>query len=81
MANYKQWDGTTLGSLTACPSCYVTLNLCYGSTADALCCGSATPAVVYVAPGETFASNSGLYSDNTLTTVATSGYYSDDVSC
>ena len=62
------------------------LALCYATTELALCCGTSTPAVVFVAGLNVanLASVTGLlYTSNTLVTESPDGYYSDDqaISC
>ena len=79
---YRNYDGQTGLFLTPainCPGCSQSLFLCYAAkSADDLCCGNATTVQVWVAQGETFLNNSGLYQDASLTTAATNGLYSDN---
>lgn len=81
MANYRQQSSGTLGSLTACPTCYDTLNLLFSSSETVACCdtgggGSAPFSVtVYVAQGETFTTATMFYDDTALTTAEINGYY------
>jgi hypothetical protein len=77
--NYRQWNGSAFTSLqtTLCPSCFTTLTLCYSSVSAAdLCCNNSTTVTVYLAPGETFENNTGMYSNQSLTTAAADGFYS-----
>jgi hypothetical protein len=77
LAGSRYWDGSTLTALSACGSCYTQLSLCYTSVdATTLCCGISLPAIVYVAFGETFNSNTGIYSNPGLTSAAPDGWYS-----
>lgn len=84
MPNYRQQTTTSLGTSTACPSCTPTfsqLTLCFAATENTLCCGTSTQSIVYVGyqANPTLANVTGLlYSNNTLTTQATAGFYSDD---
>lgn len=84
MPNYRQQTTTSLGTSTACPSCTPTfsqLTLCFATTENTLCCGTSTQSIVYVGyqANPTLANVTGLlYSNNTLTTQATAGFYSDD---
>ena len=80
---YRYWSGSafTTTTTTPCPSCFTTLNLCYAVSANALCCGTPTAVTVYVAAGETFYNNSGLYSNTGLSTAAAIGFYSNTVGC
>lgn len=79
---YRNYDGQTGSFLTPainCPGCSQPLFLCYAAkTANDLCCGNATTVQVWVAQGETFLNNSGLYQDASLTTAAPNGFYSDN---
>lgn len=76
------------GPFANCTACeddsitYETLLLCYHATdATQLCCGGASPVTVFVASGETFENNTGLFSENTLTNAAPNGFYSNDLTC
>lgn len=79
---YRNYDGQTGLFLTPainCSGCSQSLFLCYAAkSADDLCCGNATTVQVWVAQGETFLNNSGLYQDASLTTAAPNGFYSDN---
>ena len=78
---YRYWNGSAFSSLTVstCPSCFTSLSLCYSSTsANDLCCNTSTNVTVYVAAGETFLNNTGLYSDSSLSNAAPNGYYSQN---
>ena len=58
----------------------ISLNLCFSSVSESeLCCGSANPVTVWVEDGETFNTAINLYADESLTTLATDGWYSDDL--
>ena len=79
--NYRQWNGSAFTSLqtTLCPSCFTTLTLCYSSTSAAnLCCNNSTTVTVYVAAGQTFENNTGMYSNSSLTAAAPNGFYSNN---
>jgi len=78
MATYRQQTGATLGTSQTCATCSTQLTLCYASTISVLCCGSSTTATVFVASGATFATATNLYSEATLTTLATAGFYSSN---
>ena len=66
----------------ACPTCATSLILCYASKdINDLCCGKGISVQRWVASGETFANNSGLFMNSDLSTPATLGYYSDNVGC
>jgi len=82
MVAFTNYDGQTGLFLTPainCPGCSQSLFLCYAAkSADDLCCGNATTVQVWVAQGETFLNNSGLYQDASLTTAAPNGFYSDN---
>jgi len=65
-----------------CPACATSLILCYASKdVKELCCGRGISVQRWVAQGETFANNNGLFMNPGLTTPATLGYYSDNVGC
>ena len=81
MATYRQQTGGTLGSSQTCATCSTQLSLCYSAVLNTLCCGTSTPATVFVASGATFATAVNLYSEDTLTTLATAGYYSSNGTC
>ena len=77
--NYREWSGTAFVSLLSalCPSCFNSLTLCYSSvSATDLCCNNSTTVTVYLAAGETFENNTGMYSNQSLTTAAADGFYS-----
>ena len=77
--NWREWSGTAFVSLLSvlCPSCFNTLTLCYSSvSATDLCCNNSTTVTVYLAAGETFENNTGMYSNQSLTTAAADGFYS-----
>jgi hypothetical protein len=77
--NWREWSGTAFVSLLSvlCPSCFNTLILCYSSvSATDLCCNNSTTVTVYLAAGETFENNTGMYSNQSLTTAAADGFYS-----
>ena len=77
--NYREWSGTAFVSLLSvlCPSCFNALTLCYSSvSATDLCCNNSTTVTVYLAAGETFENNTGMYSNQSLTTAAADGFYS-----
>ncbi len=84
MPNYRQQTANALGASTACPTCLpdsTQLSLCYATTENALCCATSTSSVVFVAGLNVpdLANVTGLlYSNNTLTTQAAIGFYSDD---
>jgi len=84
MPNYRQQTANALGASTACPTCLpdsTQLSLCYATTENALCCATSTSSVVFVAGWNVpdLANVTGLlYSNNTLTTQAATGFYSDD---
>lgn len=88
MSNYRQQSGGTLGSLTTCPTCYDTLTLGYApsnTNEETACCGtiggSSAPysVTVYVAQGSTFSTATMFYSDTSLTTVSSAGWYTENV--
>ena len=81
MATYRQQTGGTLGSSQTCATCSTQLSLCYSAVLNTLCCGTSTAATVFVASGATFATAVNLYSEATLTTLATAGYYSSNGTC
>lgn len=58
-----------------------TLNLCYATTENDLCCGLSTPVTVFVASGETYNTASMFYMDASLTTPAADGFYSQNATC
>ena len=79
--NYRYWNGTIFTSalISACPSCFTTLTLCYSSTSAAnLCCNNSNTVTVYVALGQTFENNTGMYSNQSLTTAAADVFYSSN---
>ena len=78
---YRFWNGSAFPSLTTtpCPSCATALSLCYSSSSvNDLCCNTSSTVTVYVASGETFINNNGLYTTSSLTTAAPNGYYSQN---
>lgn len=79
---YRNYDGQTGLFLTPainCPGCSQSLFLCYAAkSAYDVCCNNASTVQVWVAQGETFANNSGLYQDSSLTIPAPNGFYSDN---
>lgn len=72
--SYRQMSGSVLGAVTACPGCYVGVTLDYNTTANNLCCISQTSGSYFIDYGTTFATTSGVYSDN-IGTPATDGFY------
>lgn len=79
MANFRQQTNSALGTSTVCSACSTTLFLCFSSvSADELCCVISSNVTVYVPSGQTFQNATNLYADSTLTTLATSGWYSDN---
>ncbi len=82
-SGYRIWNGAAFTtSIQSCPGCANRLDLCYSSVSENdLCCGNAQTAVCYVASGETFLQNTGLYIDPNLQTYAPDGWYSDDINC
>lgn len=51
-------------------------NLCFGATAAAACCGC-VPSGTYFLNGASLTTSTAIYTDNTLTTAAANGFYSD----
>jgi len=80
---HRYWNGSafTTTTTTPCPSCFVSLELCYATTQNTLCCGTATSVNVFVGAGETFLNNNGLFSNQALTIAAANGFYSDNITC
>jgi hypothetical protein len=79
--DYRYFNGTIFTSalMAVCPSCFTTLTLCYSSTSAAnLCCSNSTTVTVYVAAGQTFENNTGMYSNSSLTSAAPNGFYSNN---
>ena len=66
------------------PPAFSQLTLCFSTLKNSLCCGTSTQSIVYVAYQSgtpTLANVTGLlYSNNTLTTQAATGFYSEDAS-
>lgn len=79
---YRNYDGQTGAFLTQainCSTCSQPLFLCYSATtAQDVCCNNPGYVQVWVAPGETFLNNSGIYQDPSLSTPAPNGFYSDN---
>ena len=83
-AGVRYWDGTSFGALLPCGACFTTLSLLYSAVdEDDLCCDEAFTScvTVYVAAGQTFTNNTGIYQDQALTTPAADGFYKVDSSC
>ena len=86
MSTYRVLSNGALGSSTACPTCYDTLNLLYTGQggASAACCnatGGSSPIVVtiYVAEGSTFANATMFYDNTILSDVSRNGYWTENV--
>ena len=79
-SGYRYWSGTAFTSTAqACPTCYTELTLCFNSvSASNVCCTTATEVTRYVAAGQTFQNNTGMYNNTGLTVAATDGYYSEN---
>jgi len=79
--NYRTWNGSAFTSTAIlCPSCFTGIFLDYSPiSANVLCCGDPAYDIYYVAAGETFWNNTGLYEDQALTTPAPDGYYKPHV--
>jgi len=80
MANFRKQTSAELEVLTGCPSCSTELSLCFSATsADELCCGTATPSTVWIDSSYTFTNAPDLFTTSAMTTKATTGWYSDDL--
>jgi len=79
MADYRQQSTGSLGTATACPSCYTAIQLYFSSvSADDLCCNVNSTSTYYLAPGVAgFSTASVIYSNNTGT-VASDGFYREN---
>lgn len=77
----KQFNGTSAaGQPVDCATCFETLTgIRYSNTeAEDVCCDVTATGTYYVSQGQTFATATTLYTDQTLTTVAPGGFYSND---
>lgn len=79
-SGYRYWSGSAFTTTAQiCPTCYTELTLCFNSVSAAnVCCSSATQVARYVAAGQTFQNNTGMYNNTGLTVAATDGYYSEN---
>ncbi len=80
----RYWDGTSFGTLLPCGACFTALSLLYSAVDEYdLCCDEAFTScvTVYVAPGQSFTNNTGIYQDQALTIPAADGFYKVDSSC
>ena len=65
--NYDGVNGTFITPAINCSACSTALFLCYASkSAQDVCCNNTTTIQVWVASGETFLNNSGIYQDAAL---------------
>jgi len=78
MGNYRIQNATSVGSQVACPTCSTSLTLCFATTANELCCGQPSAAIVFIPSNQTFATATNLYTSAAMTTISPAGYYSDD---
>jgi len=77
--NYDGVNGTFITPAINCSACSTALFLCYASkSAQDVCCNNTTTIQVWVASGETFLNNSGIYQDAALSIPAPNGFYSDN---
>jgi hypothetical protein len=77
--NYDGVSGVFLTEAVNCSTCSKALFLCYAAkSAQDVCCNTTTTVQVWVALGETFANNSGIYQDSALSIPAPNGFYSDN---
>lgn len=77
----KQFNGASpAGQPVDCATCFETLTgIRYSSSeAEDVCCDVTATGTYYAAQGETFLTATTLYTDQTLTTVASGGFYSND---
>ena len=76
MPDYRQQSTGTLGTATACASCYTAIQLYYSNIdANDLCCVQSTTATYYLAPGvASFTAATTIYSDD-IGIVASGGFY------
>jgi hypothetical protein len=77
----KQFNGASpAGQPVDCATCFETLTgIRYSNTeAEDVCCDVTATGTYYVGQGQTFLTATTLYTDQTLTTVAPGGFYSND---
>ena len=74
------FSNSNAGQPQNCATCFETLTgIRYSSTeAEDVCCDVTATGTYYVAKGETFLTATTLYTNQTLTTVAPGGFYSND---
>ena len=82
MSNYREQLNSVLQGTNPCPSCaipLISLDLCYSTTANDLCCGTATPIRVWVESTEVFADAVDFWADSAKSSLSPNGFYSNDL--